>query len=90
MLSSVVFELAAEGRGAAFRGDQAHACLMDMIRTVDPKAAAALHGPPQPSAAKVRGHRPFTVWAGPRFRLGPEGVECEAHEVRGQDVRVFS
>jgi len=87
MLSSVVFEFTADARDAAFRGDQAHACLMDMIRALDPKAADAIHGPLTQSSRVVatgaeldtkaeqpRGHRPFTVWVGPRFHLGPEGV----------------
>lgn len=66
-LRSIIFELAPFDHGeGAFTGHHVHAWFLDAVRHLDAPAAEALH-------TSTR-YKPFTLWAGPRFALGPGGV----------------
>lgn len=72
MFTSLLLELAAT-RPVDVIGDHMHGWLLsDQVAPRDPELFDRLHAP-------VRG-KPFTVWLGPRFALGPAGVSQEESE----------
>lgn len=69
MLTAVLFELAPAPGDSGRRtvdGRHVHGWFLDQVARFDHDLAAAYHAD--------KGHKPFTLWAGPRFALGPRGI----------------
>jgi CRISPR-associated endoribonuclease Cas6 len=67
MLASILIELApAEDGGGCFTGHHVLSWFLEEIQRLDPVTSTALHA--------SRRHKPFTIWAGPRFALTRHGV----------------